>query len=155
MHRSKLISTSVCGKQVQLYKFRACNYSNRLTNVPYNIGFRKRKHNSTRDGRYRGVYTTYIQRLYIYNALLIFDYISEALYIHIYIYIIPMVNINYLFASIEKKESEKKKRYSSISPIFYKNYFSRNRRENNSRIYTLTKNTILRFLSKSEHQFPD
>lgn len=66
-----------------------------------------------------------------------------------------MVNINYLFASIEKKESEKKKRYSSISPIFYKNYFSRNRRENNSRIYTLTKNTILRFLSKSEHQFPD
>lgn len=123
MHRSKLISTSVCGKQVQLYKFRACNYSNRLTNVPYNIGFRKRKHNSTRDGRYRGVYTTYIQRLYIYNALLIFDYISEALYIHIYIYIIPMVNINYLFASIEKKESEKKKGIRPSLQSFTKTIF--------------------------------
>lgn len=142
MHRSKLISTSVCGKQVQLYKFRACNYSNRLTNVPYNIGFRKRKHNSTRDGRYCGVYTrTYC----MYNALLIFDYISEALYT----YIIPMVNINYSFASIEKKGRK------DLANLLRPNYFSSNSRENNSRIYTLTKNTILRFLSKSEHQFPD
>lgn len=89
MHRSKLISTSVCGKQVQLYKFRACNYSNRLTNVPYNIGFRKRKHNSTRDARYCGVYPhVYTHHTYTHtrsNALLIFDYISEALYTQVYI----------------------------------------------------------------------
>lgn len=74
MHRSKLISTSVCGKQVQLYKFPACNYSNRLTNVPYNIGFRKRKHNST---WHNTVVYTYVCT---YNALLLFDYINEKLY---------------------------------------------------------------------------
>lgn len=119
MHRSKLISTSVCGKQVQLYKFRACNYSNRLTNVPYNIGFRKRKHNSTRDGRYRGVYTTYIQRLYIYNALLIFDYISEALYIHIYIILI----ICSLRLKRRKKRGEKKKGIRPSLQSFTKTIF--------------------------------
>lgn len=79
MHRSKLISTNVCGKQVQLYKFPACNYSNRLTNVPYNIGFRKRKHNSTRHNTMAGMYARVHTRAYdALLYLLIFDRINET-----------------------------------------------------------------------------
>ena len=87
MHRSKLISTNVCGKQAQLYKFPACNYSNRLTNVPYNIGFRKRKHNSTWHNTMAGIYVHTC--IHAYNALLhllIFDHVKETYTIHVVTY---------------------------------------------------------------------